>query len=77
MSGPSFLHASMPKDLAAALCLVFVLEGLLLFAVPRFWRDMMRRATEMTDQQIRISGAAAIIAGVLALMLVRGVLGSP
>lgn len=64
----------MPKDLAAALCLVFVIEGLLLFTVPRFWREMMRRATELTDQQIRISGAAAIMLGVVALLLVRGVL---
>jgi uncharacterized protein YjeT (DUF2065 family) len=31
-------------QLAAALCLVLVLEGLLLFAAPASWQAMMRQA---------------------------------
>lgn len=62
----------MSQDLAAALCLVFVLEGLLLFAAPGAWKRMVSQLLDMSDRQIRMAGAAGIILGLVSLLLVRG-----
>jgi len=62
-----------PKELAAAICLVFILEGLFLFSAPGAWKRMASQMTEMSDRQIRFAGGIGIIIGLLSLLLVRGV----
>jgi uncharacterized protein YjeT (DUF2065 family) len=37
----------MPRDFYAALCLVLVIEGLVLFAAPQGWQAMMRQALQL------------------------------
>lgn len=59
------------SDLWAALCLVLVLEGLLLFVAPSGWQQMARRMQEVEPQQLRIGGAIMIVIGLIALNLVR------
>ena len=54
-----------------ALCLVLVLEGLMLFAVPRHWQSMVRQALELSPRTLRVCGAVAIVAGLGALQLLR------
>lgn len=61
----------MPHDLAAALCLVLVIEGLVLFASPRDWQSMAREALKMEPRRLRIFGAVAMVAGLLFLRLVH------
>lgn len=61
-------------DLLAALCLVLVIEGLLLFAAPRAWRQAAEMLRQLGDRGLRQVGAAMILAGLLALYLVRGLL---
>jgi uncharacterized protein YjeT (DUF2065 family) len=61
----------MPHDLAAALCLVLVIEGLVLFASPRGWQSMAREALKMEPGRLRIFGAVAMVAGLLFLRLVH------
>ena len=61
----------MLHDLSAALCLVLVIEGLVLFAVPRGWQAMMREALKMEPGRLRFFGAAVIAAGLLGLQFVR------
>jgi uncharacterized protein len=53
----------------AALALMLVIEGILPFTAPKFWRQAFRTLTEMTDGQIRFAGLASMIAG-LALLYV-------
>lgn len=59
------------SDLWAALCLVLVLEGLMLFVTPAGWQRMAQRMLEIEPRQLRIGGAVMIVAGLIALQLVR------
>ena len=61
----------MPHDLAAALCLLLVIEGLLLLVAPRQWRDMMRAALQLPARTLRIFGAVAVAIGLLMLQMLR------
>ncbi|KLD65359.1 DUF2065 domain-containing protein [Dyella japonica] len=61
----------MSKELAGALCLVLVIEGLVLFAAPRGWQATMREAVNMSPRTLRVFGALAIGIGLVALQLVH------
>jgi len=58
-------------DLLAALCLVLVLEGLILFAAPKAWKNIVEQARELEPRQLRIIGGVMVGIGVLALRLVN------
>ena len=57
----------MPDGLWTALALVLIIEGILPFVAPHFWRTTFTRLTQLTDDQLRMVGLIAIAAGVLAL----------
>jgi uncharacterized protein YjeT (DUF2065 family) len=59
------------SDLAAAIGLLLVLEGILPFLSPRGIRSALERMLAMDDSTLRIAGAASMVAGVLVLWLVR------
>lgn len=59
------------SDLWAALCLVLVIEGLMLFVAPNAWQQMARRMQELDPRQLRIGGAIMIAVGLAALHLIR------
>ena len=61
----------MPHDLAAALCLVLVIEGLLLLVAPRQWQSMVREALKLPARRLRVFGAVAVAAGLLVLQFLR------
>jgi len=61
----------MSHDLAAALCLVLVIEGLVLFAAPHGWQAMMREALKLPPRTLRVCGAVAVVAGLLVLQWVH------
>lgn len=58
-------------DLLAALCLVLVLEGLLLFVAPEAWKQAAERLLQMEPKALRQIGGLMIIAGLVALQFVR------
>ncbi|MDX1348320.1 MAG: DUF2065 domain-containing protein [Thiomicrorhabdus chilensis] len=58
----------MENTLIAAIALVFILEGLLPFVFPEFWRKVMTEAVQLTEKQIRIMGLVSLSAG-MALLL--------
>lgn len=60
------------SELWAALCLVLVLEGLMLFVAPAAWQEMARRLLEVAPRQLRIGGAVMVVAGLILLQLARG-----
>lgn len=60
------------SDLWAALCLVFVLEGLILFAAPGFWKRNAEQMLSMPITTLRRIGAAVLAVGLVALYFVRG-----
>ena len=61
----------MGNTLLIALALMLIIEGLLPFLVPGFWRETFRRLTEMSDGQVRFIGLSSMLAGLLLLFLSR------
>lgn len=59
------------KDLNAALCLVLVVEGVFLLALPTVWKRMADLLQNLSERDLRIAGAAMVVIGLLALQLVR------
>ena len=56
--------------IVAGFALMLVIEGILPFTAPRFWREAFRRFTELTDGQIRFAGLASMVVGLAILFLV-------
>ncbi|NOT86732.1 MAG: DUF2065 domain-containing protein [Lysobacter sp.] len=59
------------NDLWAALALVAVLEGLLLFAFPNVWKRTAEQLLAMPARQLRLIGGLVLAGGLIALTLVR------
>lgn len=59
------------RELLAALCLVLVIEGLLLFAAPQTWQRMVEQMRQLEHRQLRIIGGVMVGVGVLALQLIK------
>jgi uncharacterized protein len=57
--------------LAAALCLVLVIEGLFLFASPNLWKRMAAQLQQIDERTLRMIGAGMIVVGLAVLQLVR------
>jgi len=59
------------NDLLAAFAIYLVLEGLLPFANPSGFKQVMRQVTEYNEQKLRTMGLGSMIAGVILLYFVR------
>lgn len=55
--------------LISAIALVFILEGILPFVFPQFWRRMMLQAVTLSENQLRLVGLVSILIGLLLLAL--------
>jgi len=58
-------------SLAAAVCLVLVIEGLFLFASPALWKRMAEQLQQIDDRTLRMIGAGMVVVGLVVLQLVR------
>ena len=58
-------------EILTALALVLVIEGLLPFASPRRYRQMVAEIMRLSDNHIRIVGLIVILAGLALLYVVR------
>jgi uncharacterized protein len=58
-------------DIVVGFALFLVIEGLVYALAPFFVRDLARQLPSMSDQQLRIAGLAAIVAGVVIVWMVR------
>ena len=61
----------MPKEIAIALCLVVVFEGLFLFAAPRAWQRMATELAQQEPRRLRAYGGVAMIVGLVMLQVMR------
>ena len=59
------------SELAAALCLVLVLEGLFLFAAPQAWKRMAEQMQQIDPRSLRMIGGAMMAVGLIALKVVH------
>jgi uncharacterized protein YjeT (DUF2065 family) len=60
-----------PDSLWAAFALVLVIEGILPFVAPRFWRECFSKLVALNDGQIRFAGLASILMGLAGFWLAR------
>lgn len=58
-------------DLAAALCLVVVIEGLFLLASPSGWKRIAARVAGQDDRRLRIVGGIMVATGLVLLHVAR------
>lgn len=58
-------------ELALALCLVLIIEGIIPFLYPHRWRRMVEQLAMVDDRTLRVIGLLSMLAGVLGLYLVR------
>jgi hypothetical protein len=61
----------MSADLLAALCLVVLIEGLLLFAAPNAWKRTVADLLQQPAGRLRAIGGGMVIIGLVALYFVR------
>ena len=61
----------MPGELVSALCLVAVIEGLVLFALPGLGRQAMQRLGTLPSQRLRQFGGLVMVAGLALQWWVR------
>jgi uncharacterized protein YjeT (DUF2065 family) len=59
-------------DLAAALALYLVLEGITPFLNPQGMKRVMQAIANLGDRQLRIAGFVSMVCGLALLYLVRG-----
>lgn len=59
-------------DLAVAIGLVLVIEGLLWALVPRLGRRLLEASAEVPLSSLRLAGAVAVAAGVFIVWMIRG-----
>jgi len=52
-----------------AIALVFIIEGILPFVFPNFWRKMMAEAIKLEEKQLRMMGLSSLMIGVVVLLL--------
>jgi uncharacterized protein len=65
------LHVLVWSDLAAALALFLVIEGIAPFVGPARWKAAIARLLEVPDGPLRLAGLGSIVAGLLLLVVVR------
>lgn len=58
-------------EILTALALVLVLEGLLPFAAPHKYREMVAELARLSDNSLRTIGLLVIIVGLVMLYFVR------
>ncbi|WP_022958484.1 DUF2065 domain-containing protein [Spongiibacter tropicus] len=59
------------QELAVALSLVLVIEGILPFLSPDRWRMMAYRIADLDSQKVRMLGLASMVVGLLMLNFLR------
>jgi uncharacterized protein YjeT (DUF2065 family) len=60
------------SDLAAAFALYLVIEGVMPFLNPQGVRRVMAMFSQLPDAQLRFTGLASMVAGVVLLWAIRG-----
>ena len=61
----------MTQDLLAALCLVLVLEGMLLFGAPGLWKRLAEQMQALPERSLRTYGGVMAALGLILLQFVR------
>ncbi len=58
-------------ELAVALCLMLVIEGIIPFLAPQRWRKMLQMLDQIDDNTMRFIGLASMLAGTAILLIIN------
>jgi len=58
-------------ELAVALCLLLVIEGMLPFIAPGRWRQMLLMLDEVDDATLRWIGLGSMLTGTILLLVIN------
>jgi len=58
------------KDLLTAFALLLIIEGLLPFFAPEFWRRTMQNLSQLNSRTIRTGGIISMLAGAVLLQFI-------
>jgi len=59
------------QQLAQAVCLMLVIEGILPFLYPARWRQLVAKLASVNDSQLRLVGLISMLVGVTVLFLIN------
>ncbi|WP_188150049.1 DUF2065 domain-containing protein [Teredinibacter waterburyi] len=59
------------QNLAQAICLVLIIEGILPFLYPSRWRQLVASMALQSDRKLRVMGLVSMLIGVGLLLLVH------
>lgn len=59
----------MSYSIIAAIALVCIIEGILPFAAPNLWRNMVKKISHQPTRSLRIMGFVLMILGVIILII--------
>ena len=58
-------------ELAIALCLVLVIEGIIPFLYPRRWKELVSMLADVDDRTMRFVGLTSMLIGTALLYLIN------
>lgn len=58
-------------ELAVALCLMLVIEGIIPFLAPQRWRKMLQMLDQVDDNTMRYIGLASMVVGTAILLIIN------
>lgn len=58
-------------EIFMAMCLVLVIEGILPFASPTYWRRVVANMAQLDDRAMRMGGLMSMLVGVGCLYLIN------
>lgn len=58
-------------ELALAMCLMLVIEGIIPFVAPRRWRRLLQMLDGVDDSTVRLIGLASMLTGTALLYLIN------
>ncbi len=58
--------------LITAIALVFIIEGILPFVFPEFWRKIMSDAVQLKEKHLRLMGLVSMTIGLIILLFFAG-----
>lgn len=61
----------MSTDLLAALCLMMVLEGAIVFIAPQAWKRAVEQLSSLANTRLRLLGLTFMLVGWLSLQWLR------
>ncbi|MBX2857910.1 MAG: DUF2065 domain-containing protein [Cellvibrionaceae bacterium] len=58
------------ENIANALCLVLIIEGMIPFLYPKKWRKLVETLAAVSSEQLRVMGLISMLLGLACLLLI-------